>query len=270
MTCPYLDRYLAGQREAVWDELIGLGDRVQRGPLLLDARAVCREVVGRARYNIELLFNRLVKLGYQFADPKSAFVPAAPNAAQKIGEIERRLGTLPVVVKAWYESMASVDFSQAKEQLQGPTGPDINGLGSHVELVMQSLDRCWESWLAICKEDEDHRQMMAQIKKENPAVYRTYPENARNPRPRDPFLPTGGAASNCDMKGFCLPSKSIDGVLYSDGEEMSLVKMMRRCFEWGGFPFCKYYAAGNAPLPWEARPNIEKLIPLLREGLVAV
>jgi hypothetical protein len=266
----YLDRYLAGDREAVWDELIALGDRVQQAPLLFDAQSVCREVVRRARNNIELLFNRLLKLGYQFADPNSAFVPARPDAANKIAEIERRLGGLPLVVKAWYESMASVDFSQAKEQLQGPTGPDINGLGSHAELVMHSLDRCWESWLAICKEDEDHRKMMLQIKKDNPEVYRTYPANARNPRPRDPFLPTGGAASNCDMKGFRLPSKSVDGVVYDDGEEISLVELLRGCFEWGGFPFCKYYAAGNHPLPWEARPNFEKLIPLLREGLVAV
>jgi hypothetical protein len=85
----------------------------------------------------------------------------------------------------------------------------------------------------------------------------------------EPFLPTGGSASNCDPKGFSLPCLAADGVLYNDGGgDMHLVKVLRRCFEWGGFPFCQYYAVGNKPLPWEARPNWERIIPILREGLL--
>jgi hypothetical protein len=65
----YLERYHAGDRIAVWDELIGLGAQVRVRPLLDDALAVARESVRRARHNVELIYRRLVDLGYQFANP---------------------------------------------------------------------------------------------------------------------------------------------------------------------------------------------------------
>lgn len=261
----YLERYLAGDREAVWDELIGLGEQVRSRPLLDAAGAVARETVRRAKHNIELIHRRLLALGYEFADPQAAFVPAGPDAPDRIAEMERRLGTFPLLARAWYESLASVDFSQAESQLRGPTGPDVNGLGSHPALIMQSLDRCWEAWLQMGEEHEQHCRDVAHLAAEDPEWHRQLT------RPMEPFLPTGGAASNCDPKGFALPCLGADGVLYNDGGgDMYLVKALRRCFEWGGFPFCHYHAAGNRPLPWEARPNWKRVIPLLREGLLAV
>src|SRR5262249_38409309 len=156
-------------------------------------------------------------------------------------------------------SLASVDFCQAKSQLCGPTGSDVNGLGSHPVMVMQSLDGCWAMWLGLCEDHEERCRDVAHLETDDPELYRQLT------RPLQPFLPTGGWASNCTPMGFSLPCLAADGVLYNDGGgAMYWVKVLRRCFEWGGFPFCHYYAAGNAPLPWEARPNWERVIPLLR------
>lgn len=262
---PYLERYLAGDREAAWDELIALGDRVRARPWLDDALAVARETVRRARFNVERIHRRLVDLGYRFANPEAAFVPAGPDVPDRIAEMERRLGTFPLLARAWYESLASVDFSQDESQLRGPTGPDVNGLGHNAELIMHDLDRAWEGWLRLCAQHEELCRDAAHLAAEDPEWHR------RLTRPPEPFLPTGGWASNCDPMGFSLPCLAADGVLYNDGGgDQYLVIHLRQCFQWGGFPFCSYYARGKRPLPGVARPNWERVVPLLREGLLAV
>lgn len=59
----YLERYLAGEHEPVWSELVALGPAVRQEPVLADASAVAYEVVRRARANIETLIDRLQHTG---------------------------------------------------------------------------------------------------------------------------------------------------------------------------------------------------------------
>jgi len=63
---PYLERYVAGEYERVWDELVALGTEVREEPLYSDALAVARETMRRVRKNLEILIPRLVTIGYQF------------------------------------------------------------------------------------------------------------------------------------------------------------------------------------------------------------
>jgi len=72
----YLERYRQGECENVWAELAALGGQVRQQPLALDALAVARETMTRARANMELLVQRLNTLGYRFAHPERVFVPA--------------------------------------------------------------------------------------------------------------------------------------------------------------------------------------------------
>lgn len=62
----YLERYLNGEHEQVWNELIALGDSVRHEPVYSDARAVAQETMRRARRNIETLYQRLQSIGFQF------------------------------------------------------------------------------------------------------------------------------------------------------------------------------------------------------------
>ena len=62
----YLDRYVAGEHEQVWSELIELGAAVREEPLLTDAAAVARETMRRVRTCLEILMPRLVEIGYRF------------------------------------------------------------------------------------------------------------------------------------------------------------------------------------------------------------
>src|SRR5947209_6412431 len=68
----YLERYRAGEHEAVWKELNALGPGVFEAPVHEDALAVARETMRRARHNVELLIERLAARGYRFADSVSA------------------------------------------------------------------------------------------------------------------------------------------------------------------------------------------------------
>lgn len=62
----FLQRYVAGEYEQVWAELVALGDAVREEPLYADALAVARETMRRVRQNIEMLIPRLIAVGYQF------------------------------------------------------------------------------------------------------------------------------------------------------------------------------------------------------------
>lgn len=65
----FLERYLNGECAEVWADLIGLGGKVRRKSVLLDAEAVANETMRRARHNLEILIPRLAAVGYRFAAP---------------------------------------------------------------------------------------------------------------------------------------------------------------------------------------------------------
>ena len=67
----FLERYQAGDRVAVWDDLMALGDGVRHDLYYQDARAVAAETMRRARHNVEELIRRLESMGYRFQDEVS-------------------------------------------------------------------------------------------------------------------------------------------------------------------------------------------------------
>jgi hypothetical protein len=62
----YLERYVNGEYEPVWDELQALGAAVREEPVYADATAVARETMRRVRKNIEELIQRLISIGFVF------------------------------------------------------------------------------------------------------------------------------------------------------------------------------------------------------------
>ena len=68
----FLERYQAGECEAVWEDLVALGSGVRHELYLADAQAVARETMRRARQNVETLIGRLEQLDYGFLDSYSS------------------------------------------------------------------------------------------------------------------------------------------------------------------------------------------------------
>ena len=64
---PFYDRYIEGDRQGVWRELIGLRGAVRTEPYAADALAVAYETMRRVRENVQMLVERLHEIGYRFS-----------------------------------------------------------------------------------------------------------------------------------------------------------------------------------------------------------
>jgi hypothetical protein len=262
----YHARYLAGEYEPVWRELIDLGPAVYDDAVFPDALVVCREIVERARANLGILHSRLTALGYEFAAPGATLVDAPADAVADVRAFEAEFGELPLIARVWYATISSVNFAQAAgqrvyrgRQHPSPVASDISGLGSHPVLLFQSLSAGREAWstlraeAAVLEMEEDGLQSDAPI------------EFGR-------FLPLGGWASSCEPKGFRVPIRAVDAAIYDEGAgDMYFVDELRRAFNWGGFPFwsrCLEYPDFYSPM--EYRPNFAAVLPVLREGLLEI
>jgi hypothetical protein len=106
----YLQRYRQGECEQVWAELLALGGKVREPRLFDEAVAVARETMTRARTNIEMLVPRLTALGYCFAHPDRVCVPADEEFRRLVADVERRVGPLPLSLRAWCEVVGEVNF----------------------------------------------------------------------------------------------------------------------------------------------------------------
>src|SRR5690348_14284279 len=118
----YLDRYLAGEYEQVWAELVALGPAVRTEPVYADARAVAHETMCRVRHNIETLIPRLREIGYQLgydgipvSDEERrhlapVFAPPAPQVADTMVRLESQIGPLPLSLRAFYEMVGAVNL----------------------------------------------------------------------------------------------------------------------------------------------------------------
>jgi hypothetical protein len=261
--CPsFHSRYVAGEHRQVWQELTTLGGKAISPPLIADALAVAREIIRRARHNLSLVHDRLCIEGYRFANPGQALVTRPPASALHVDEMEAKFGKFPLLIRAWYTEIESVDFTQDPTQLSASSRSDVSGLGYGTPVIMQSLDRCWDRWIEISQPTIDG--VAHESRSSEPGIG---PASSQRSQFRS-FLATGAYASNCEPKGFRLPCNAVDAVFFNDGAGDSyFVDELRMWFRWGGFPRSARYLSGFPVLPSYARPNVERLIPMLREGL---
>lgn len=147
----FLDRYMSGERERVWGELVALGHQVRHAAYFGDAYAVAKETMRRVRQNVEALVERLNGLGYEFARPVAAYIPPDGVALERIVAIEDSLGPLPLSLRAFYEIVGSVDFTQSWDQLVQYHRPereragDVQVLGEEDPLVVAPLTELAEA-----------------------------------------------------------------------------------------------------------------------------
>ena len=95
-----LQRYLAGERIEVWNELMALGEAVRSKPAPAGVNAVIDETMRRARHNIEVLIPRLSGMGYRFA------APAIERELQKIDNQIAEPKINPYVLKLRQKAVA--------------------------------------------------------------------------------------------------------------------------------------------------------------------
>ncbi len=103
----FLDRYRAGEHEAVWAELVSLGPAVFDPPLADDAWAVVRETMRRARINLGMLVERLDSIGYAFWDGVQG-LRRGPPTALTFGERRIEAASTRDLLSAMFEAARSL------------------------------------------------------------------------------------------------------------------------------------------------------------------
>lgn len=258
----YLERYLAGERERVWDELTALGAAVREEPVYADALAVVRETMRRVRTNIETLIPRLRQAGYTFgfhalglemelpalAETYHTFSPPPPDVQTRIEAIEERAGRLPLSLKAWYETIGEVNFIGRPPEAWAVEPYALDPLQvDPLEMVAESF----ELWL------DEH------------AYSQSLPEGERDTdeieyfsRPRlEIMLDVDTKFGYSGLGGYemIVPASAMDARLDNHPETLWFVEYLRRSMRWGGFP-------GWATL--KRRP--EEALAFLAQGLLPI
>lgn len=237
-----LHRFRSGDCERVWRQIVD-----ERRPADdREAGAVAEETVLRARDNLQIIYERLVDLGYDFAEPENAFVTTTPKAAEdELVAIEADFGVLPGLMRLWYSHVRSVDFSQTEAQCK-ESGHPLKGLGWFPLAVYLPLLECRE--LAAKRHGEYVKWYQKTVSRDLDDSVRDYLGELKPPEEMARFLPLGGVASNNDHKGFQLPCNLIDTTFYNDGELTHFNEDLRYVILSGCFPRLKSLAyRENAP-----------------------
>jgi len=251
----FLERYEAGEHIAVWDELCALGSSVRGAEYLDDAMAVARATMERVERNVLTLRDRLASLGFEFAYPAEAYVPALPNAMERFEAIEAARGTMSLSCRAWFERFHSVCFVQSEAQMwHEPQGPEaVRNLGYNARLIVLPLESGLEAIAEFHSYWEEDREAGA--------------THDFNPR-----LWVGACLSNNDVAGFGFGERGMDDPLYgADGrEDARFIYELRRVIGAGGFPFWAWWHQERPNEPcWVPAPGLDRVLPFLTEDLVA-
>jgi hypothetical protein len=137
----YLQRYEAGQHDAVWKELRALGPKVRTGKLEADARAVAKATMKALGDDVEAIAKVLKKAKYKLL--KKAVRPAKPDAAVKLAALAKLVGPLPLALEVFYETFDGISLAQDvdAEIDDSPLfgGGVLDELGTRDPLVVASL-----------------------------------------------------------------------------------------------------------------------------------
>lgn len=253
----WLERYQAGECEAVWGEMIRLGVQIHEEPNLAEALRVCDEFTRRSKQNLKKLFLRLHEIGYEFsarrdADPArmseqgffrlTADESRAPWRRPEVWKINgwidpnaRRTHGYPLVVEQWMEAIGEIDLRglhpALSPQYQGWAHPRVFPDPFHVcEYVEEGGPGYVQSRLWISDHDVEKSLLLEE---------------------------TDGS---CEWYYLELPCSAIDARMYVIWYPTTFTGYVRKNFQWGGFPGWERYPA--------ERPD--EILEFLREGLLPV
>ncbi len=217
----FLERYLKGEYEQVWDELFELGEAIHQEPLYDDAVAVVLETMLRVRKNIEQITTRLYSFEYTFGTYPDGCTKIygftqpyhAPKVHidQEISKFERLkgVGKLPLSLKLFWQIVGDVDWMGYH-----PVWPAYSDPLVVYPIEVAKLD--YKDWRYTVDEgDVEAGRLGIGIA---PDYY--HKDNISGGAPYTIFV----------------PNPAIDGVLKYESHQTTFVNYLRICFTHGGFP----------------------------------
>lgn len=207
-------------------------ERTLSGEGILHAGQIADLIIDRCQQNFEIIAERLKDLGFQFKRPDGPFSLADDADRGELKKVQQRWGDFPVLIRKWYERFSFVDFCQAEEQLNSD-GP-LRGLGAYPQLLTLPLPEILQQWEDSAEDYEQHVRFMTEVMETRGETYAV--------KDREFALYPGPYASNCDPKGFSLPSTEFDPEYYDDGAgPMTFYDDLKIIFKNGGFPHLAVY-----------------------------
>ncbi len=284
----YYDRYQSGEHEAVWADLLALGNGVHKEPVYSDALAVARETMSRARTNIEMLIVRLDQMGYRFETARDT----SPEFVEQILQFQRALAQqmearFPALLanfsrgNRFEESLLSafdkrrapasmLDERSVYYRAQKWSPNLISSLESYLQGPLPVSLKAWYECI-------HHVSFIGSHPVLNPATptkqsvlpdplaimglpdevdYESWETAGGYPIAVDQFFK---ANINRDHRYYIDFRNSSADTIFKDWRNDYFVAYLRRVFKWGGFPGLERHP--NPPL---------KLIAELTDGLVAI
>jgi hypothetical protein len=132
----FLDRYLAGECVAVWDDLVALGSRVRHKRYYADAVLVAAETMRRARHNVQLLVTQLDRMDYRFLTPE-LYEESHRQADSRLEDILNRAALRSSICDGTWE--AAVAFRQSKEPLRAVRAAADSSRRMAIEFIEKAM-----------------------------------------------------------------------------------------------------------------------------------
>jgi hypothetical protein len=241
---PFFDRYQAGDCEAVWNDLQGLGPYVREDPFAADGLAVAYETMTRARANIETIARRLQEMDYRFYSwnkPVAEPVLTRPTGSEwpEILSLEEEAGPLPFSFRAWLAIGGQVELTGVHPRLSFISGASREPSTLERDLIFTDP-------IVIYGAEDIKRALTGSVCFSDCDSVKANCEDGGDPY----ILIMRTAGADCLVHGFL-------NVVY----KITFVQYLRRAFAWGGFP-------GFAEPKW-ARYRPPEL-DVLREGLLLI
>jgi hypothetical protein len=202
---PLFDRYVSGEYENVWQELVALGASVREDPHAADALAIAYETMHRVEQNVRTISGRLAAIGYRSTSGQMHQTPGGKTHDQ-IERLEKKAGTLPLTLRAFYEVVGAVDWvgeHPSLAPLNDPVAPD--------PLVVFSI----EDALQQCKSGLVEDQGVIVIAPDD-----LHKANTSGGEPYEIAVPELGA----------------DSRVLNERHDLYFVEYLRVVFRFGGFP----------------------------------
>jgi hypothetical protein len=163
----WLTRYQAGEHEAVWTEMTALGLRVRQPLYAEHAEAVARETMRRARHNVELIIQRLDKLGYKFWDGTHGASSSAEWLTMPAEAQAERLLAQPGIFSHVPEQMRGRIEARVRQTLPGLLKGDLSSLpgnaGRSIEQLQQATRRLAERARPMLQQRDEQLQKKREI-----------------------------------------------------------------------------------------------------------
>jgi hypothetical protein len=289
---PLFDRYLSGEREQVWAELVVLGAQVREDAYAADALAVASETMWRVASNTDRIIARLLAIGYEFRTEAAAAermesnmeralameIPRSDRHKEMLGMVDKLRGMLG-------EALATSKSTPRNTSIRAHVAPvaDTWKLLRRFEKTAGALPLSLRAFYEIVGSVDllgFHRSLAPKLEQSAgapcPDQLVVFPleeviqdlDAWKDDRDEDggsfrvPIAPdelTKADTSGGSPYEIIIPCVDADVVLENERHSLPFVSYLRLCFEWGGFPGFEGYDLG---LPPEIEELKKHLLPI--------